>query len=155
MTDLTYLRERMVHALVFNVACHRTHSRGSQRRFFAQMRHALAASGYAMSHWRGLCVVVPLHEQELRVGRHDVLNWLSDQLETAKVIIHLPMRLSDVLISDFTVTDKRKEPLGPLLDGVAHELIRRIVAGAVTQGLQRLQRPRQSDPSSGSSTALR
>ena len=155
MTDLIFLRERMVHALVFNVACHRTHSRGSQRRFFVQMRRALAAGGYAMSHWRGLCVVVPLHEQELRTGRHDVLNWLSDQLETAKVIIHLPMRLSDVLISDFTVTDKRKEPLGPLLDGVAHELIRRIAAGAVTQGLQRLQRPRQSDPSSGSSTALR
>ncbi len=154
MTDLTYLRERMVHALVFNVACHRTHSRGSQRRFFVQMRHALAAGGYAMSHWRGLCVVVPLREQELRTGRHDVLIWLSDQLETAKVVVHLPMRLSDVLTGDFTVTDKCKTRLGPLLDGVAHELIRRIAAGAVTQGLQRLQRPRHGDLSSRSSTVL-
>jgi hypothetical protein len=154
MTDLTSLCERMAHALVFNVACHRTHSRGSQRRFFAQMRRALGASGYAMSHWRGLCVVVPLHEQDLRTGRHDVLNWLSDQLETAKVIVHLPMRLSEVLTGDFTVTEMGKKPLGPLLDGVAHELIRRIAAGAVTQGLQRLQRPRHGDPTSCSSTAL-
>lgn len=117
MTDLTYLRGRMVHALVFNVACRRTHSRGSQRRFFAQMRRALAANGYAMSHWRGLCVIVPLHEQELR-------------------------------------TDKRKELLGALLDGVAPELIRRIAAGAVTQCLRRLQRPRHGELSSRSSAAL-
>jgi hypothetical protein len=52
------------------------------------------------------------------------------------------------------MTDKRKEPLGPLLDGVAHELIRRIAAGAVTQGLQRLKRPRQGDLLSRSSTVL-
>lgn len=154
MTDLIFLRERMVHALVFNVACHRTHSRASQRRFFVQMRHALAASGYAMSQWRGFCVVVPLHEQEPRVGRHDVLTWLSDQIETAKVIVHLPMHLNDVLIGSFTVSLESRRALDPLPDRVAHELIRRIAAGAVTHGLQRLQRPRQGDAPPGPSTAL-
>ena len=47
MTDLTSLRERMVHALVFNVACHGSHSRGSQRRFFAQTRRAFAPAALA------------------------------------------------------------------------------------------------------------
>ena len=51
------------------------------------MRRTLAASGYAMSQFWGFCVVVPLHWQEPRTGRHDVLNWLVDQVETAKVTV--------------------------------------------------------------------
>lgn len=145
MTDRIYPSVPMMQALIFNVACHRIHSRGDQRRFFAQMRRTLAARGYAMSQWHGFCVIVLLHEQELRKERHDVLNWLVDQLETAKVVVHESIPVTDLLIGRFNVLGGREQALEPLPEIVAREFIRYIAAGAVTQALRRLQRSRSHE----------
>ena len=145
MTDVTYSSALMMHALIFNVACHSNHSRGDQRRFFAQMRRALAARGYAMSQWQGFCVVVPLHGQEPRTGRHDVLNWLVDQLETAKVTVLGPMPINDLLTGRFTLWDAGEQLLDPRLHFVARELLRHIAAGAAVHALRRLRWPRSPE----------
>ena len=154
MTDVTYSPALMMHTLIFNVACHSIHSRGDQRRFFAQMRRALAARGYAMSQWQGFCVVVPLHEQDPREGRYDVLNWLVDQLETAKVTVHDPMPINELLTGRFIVLDAREQMLDPRLHTVARELVRHIAAGAAVHALRRLQWPRSREPSSRQTNSL-
>jgi len=154
MTDVTYSPALMMHTLIFTVACHSIHSRGDQRRFFAQMRRALAARGYAMSQWQGFCVVVPLHEQDPREGRYDVLNWLVDQLETAKVTVHDPMPINELLTGRFIVLDAREQMLDPRLHTVARELVRHIAAGAAVHALRRLQWPRSREPSSRQTNSL-
>lgn len=142
MTTMTDLHVRTLHALIFNMTCHRIHSRSDQRRFFAQMRRVLAERGYAMSQWQGFCVVIALHEQEPRAGRNDILNWIVDQSELAEVIVHGPMAISDLLTGRFTIVNGRDEALAPQPEAVARMLVRHIAAGAVTQALRRLRRPR-------------
>lgn len=112
-------------------------SRRYRRAFFARMHAEARRLGVVLSHKVGLCLLFGAERICTTAHRHQMVTWLIDQPEVARVEVGELVHLADVF-QKASRANGTKVPTSPVERAAAQALLLRVATGAVAQWTQYL-----------------